>query len=733
MKKYKNVFKTLGLLSFTTLIIGGVVSCDLSSISNNNDLNSSLKQQLLMKRNRIKSLINNIAYPSINAHAKVKLNDELAKILNEKSISDANKIVVLNKLESKIITLKIMVSEYRSIILKLPNNKQASLNTELNKISDNKFSNLQLRVLSYIKEDLKDKIDNLDYPNAKNPKNNLKIMINDLKFEQILQKYNEIQQLSNEIKNVLNEINSLPYPDSKQSLNGQLAIEYFKEKLSNLTDLKKIKSIIPKDLKDKIINFKNLILLPLSNINVREWLDGKDEKLDELNARLLRFSGDNYNHEYTELALIYYIYETIRSYAFYPKIMSLTSLSDQKRDEYLNQIPEIPEQNKNSHNVTIDVLKTRLILMDKLAKDAENEDLRTLDAKQKEILEERKNDQKLKDYLKNDQLKGTELGKFLEEQGVTKTLFLKGVNLKFNEFVHYENESDDIDSWWYAHNDRNEGWFDVNKEFDRGDNFLCAAIVTANAIHYWSKQNKNYIDKYLKDPKKGIVQNTNSISSFYADFREVNKFKETKSSDNIITNSEHSELFEIFRKLLGGRFAWPHKLFDTFINGYGYTPFNPNLNIEANYERNKSSFHGFFKDVFGSHLLTNRWSFRNGYGAKYLSQKLKNEILANKILAISHTYSSVRFNHIINVWGADFDKDGILKALYVTDSDDPKFELTQGGIKKRLGMKRYKVDFDTKTGKIYIGGKKENLTQALDIYTYDLGTKYWDQYFNDNN
>ncbi|UWV93745.1 hypothetical protein NW062_07670 [Mycoplasmopsis cynos] len=90
------------------------------------------------------------------------------------------------------------------------------------------------------------------------------------------------------------------------------------------------------------------------------------------------------------------------------------------------------------------------------------------------------------------------------------------------------------------------------------------------------------------------MQNTNSISSFYADFREVNKFKETKSSDNIITNSEHSELFEIFRKLLGGRFAWPHKLFDTFINGYGYTPFNPNLNIEANYERNKSSFKWIF-------------------------------------------------------------------------------------------------------------------------------------------
>ncbi|UWV77608.1 hypothetical protein [Mycoplasmopsis cynos] len=44
---------------------------------------------------------------------------------------------------------------------------------------------------------------------------------------------------------------------------------------------------------------------------------------------------------------------------------------------------------------------------------------------------------------------------------------------------------------------------------------------------------------------------------------------------------------------------------------------------------------------------------------------MKNEILANKPFAISHTYGSSVVNHIINVWGADFDKDGIVKAFFM--------------------------------------------------------------------
>ncbi|UWV93966.1 hypothetical protein NW062_01410 [Mycoplasmopsis cynos] len=52
--------------------------------------------------------------------------------------------------------------------------------------------------------------------------------------------------------------------------------------------------------------------------------------------------------------------------------------------------------------------------------------------------------------------------------------------------MHHIDTNDNIDSWWYAHNDRDEGWFDINKEFGRGDNFLCGAIVVVNILHYWS-------------------------------------------------------------------------------------------------------------------------------------------------------------------------------------------------------------------------------------------------------
>ncbi|MGX9389126.1 MULTISPECIES: IdeS/Mac family cysteine endopeptidase [unclassified Mycoplasma] len=324
---------------------------------------------------------------------------------------------------------------------------------------------------------------------------------------------------------------------------------------------------------------------------------------------------------------------------------------------------------------------------------------------------------------KTQQLLNTPLGDFLKSEGVVETLFLKGVNPNFSKFFHHINASDDIDSWWYAHNDNEEGWFDINKDFDRGDNLLCAAVVAANAIHYWSTQNKDYINKYLSDPQKGIIGKNNEI-----DFREINKFLEA-NNDNIKTKTEHSQLFEIFKKLYVGRTVWPDKIFDTYINGYGYSN-RQQRNQEINYEKGKSGFLGFFKDVFGKHLLTDRWHFGYGAYAKPLSDRLRREIEANKAIGISHTYGSVSINHIINVWGADFDKDGIIKALYVTDSDDPRFAFEQEGVRKRLGIKRYRVDFNAADGKVYIGARKENITQALDIYSFGLGVNYWEDYFN---
>ncbi|MGX9339132.1 IdeS/Mac family cysteine endopeptidase [Mycoplasma sp. 1890] len=337
------------------------------------------------------------------------------------------------------------------------------------------------------------------------------------------------------------------------------------------------------------------------------------------------------------------------------------------------------------------------------------------------------------------QIKGTELGKFLHNEEVVETLFLKDVSPNFAKFIHYVNQKDGVDSWWYAHNDNEEGWFDINKEFTRGDNFLCGAIVVVNALHYWIKQNRQYLDKYLLDPRKGVISFKNSLQDITIDFRNLNTFVNHMGNDGIRTTRENSVLFEWIKKDYGGNvdkrtgkgFVTPFKLFDELINGYPYFRIGPKsqqLNNPNNWSL-KANWKGFFKDVFEGNILSNRWSFRNAHSAKNLSERLRNEIISNKALAISHTYGSVVVNHIVNVWGADFDKDGIVKALYVTDSDDQEAFFEQDGIKKRLGIKRYKVNFDTQKGKVFIGAKKENIAEALDIYTFSLGTTYWEQYF----
>ncbi|WP_235888480.1 IdeS/Mac family cysteine endopeptidase [Mycoplasmopsis mucosicanis] len=338
------------------------------------------------------------------------------------------------------------------------------------------------------------------------------------------------------------------------------------------------------------------------------------------------------------------------------------------------------------------------------------------------------------------EIKNTNLGKFLEKEGVVKTLFLKDVKPNFSEFTHFIDENDEIDTWVYGHNNRDEGWFDINKEFGRGDNFLCGAIVVVNALHYWSIQNKEYLDKYLSiDDKKGVISFKNSTSDITIDFRNLNIFIERQGGDGIKTYRDDSKLFEWIKSDYGGEadkrtgkgFVTPFKLFDELINGYRYFRKGGKSQIQNNPRdwREDANWKGFFKDVFGSNILSNKYSFRNGSDAKYLSDKLKKEILSNTPLGISHTYGSVVVNHIINIWGADFDKDGILKAIYVTDSDDPFAKFKENGIEKRLAIKRYKVDFNAAKDKIYIGAKKNNETEALDIYTFGLGTSFWQDYF----
>ena len=250
-----------------------------------------------------------------------------------------------------------------------------------------------------------------------------------------------------------------------------------------------------------------------------------------------------------------------------------------------------------------------------------------------------------------------------------------------------------------------DGWYDVNKTRSGGntdiDKNLCFAAVSSNMLHWWFDQNIEYVDRYIE--KNGDIIRANR------------KLSDLKTS---FENPENSKIFELYKILYGynERGFYSDLLMDLFINGY--TPkTSGGTNIESD-ELIPNNNGGFFYDVFKGEKLTERT-----YGGNYesLSNLLK-EILGNGgIVGLSHKVFS-KSNHIVTLWGAEYDLNGKLKAVYVSDSDD------QDEI--NVGMKRFEVR--------NVGGIAKISTNETDksagaevgyLHILYQGTEQWKNYF----
>lgn len=250
-----------------------------------------------------------------------------------------------------------------------------------------------------------------------------------------------------------------------------------------------------------------------------------------------------------------------------------------------------------------------------------------------------------------------------------------------------------------------DGWYDVNKTRSGGntdiDKNLCFAAVSSNMLHWWFDQNIEYVDRYIE--KNGDIIRTNR------------KLSDLKTS---FENQENSKIFELYKVLYGynERGFYSDLLMDLFINGYTPNP-KGGTNIESD-ELIPNNNGGFFYDVFKGKKLTDRT-----YGGNYesLSNLLK-EILGNGgIVGLSHKVFS-RNNHIVTLWGAEYDLNGNLKAVYISDSDDQD--------ERNVGMKRYEIR--------NVGGRAKVSTNETDrsagaevgyLHILYQGTGQWENYF----
>ena len=299
------------------------------------------------------------------------------------------------------------------------------------------------------------------------------------------------------------------------------------------------------------------------------------------------------------------------------------------------------------------------------------------------------------------------LVKVKETQGIKNTIWAEGVNIDNSDF-HLFRDGDTAEYFVTKHG-AGSGWYDINKNFDMKDGVLCAGAVATNMFHWWLDINKDYVDRYLAED---INNASITISDRTVDLRELKEVYENEGY------RDKSKFFDFIKQTFSGA-VWVDKILDLYINGYSYSR-RYAKNIKGVDKANSSV--NFFNKVFSDNLLTNVYD--NITDIEEFSNIVKSELESGKVLGLGYI-GGIVVGHAVTLWGADFDENDKLVAVYISDSDD-------GGLKydnSCIGLKRFKV---SQVGdSVKISGYKEADVGSKIFMVYSLmsGKEYWEKYF----
>ncbi|HEM5079309.1 TPA: IdeS/Mac family cysteine endopeptidase [Streptococcus suis] len=254
-----------------------------------------------------------------------------------------------------------------------------------------------------------------------------------------------------------------------------------------------------------------------------------------------------------------------------------------------------------------------------------------------------------------------------------------------------------------------KGYYDTNKSLNASfiDLNLCFAAVSSNMVHWWLEQNSSYVERYLKEKNSTV-----NVGENYAitDLRRyIDSFQE----------QQNSRVFDMFKTYYGYRTNGfvSDALVDLFINGY-----TPKVQGGVNLEDSQlvpDSRGGFFYDVFKEKKLTNRL-FSGSY--ERFGEDVRTVLESKGLLGL--TYRTLGYaTHIVTVWGAEYDNQGKIRAVYITDSDDQQ---------EQIGLKRMGITRDASGNPRLNNHVKNNSAGALldYVHTIRLGQDLWEEYFN---
>jgi len=261
------------------------------------------------------------------------------------------------------------------------------------------------------------------------------------------------------------------------------------------------------------------------------------------------------------------------------------------------------------------------------------------------------------------------------EEGEKRTvLFVKGVKApKLGENGDFRKTEDHGYIDYKAPFEEGQGYFDVNKapfgtnkEIDRN---LCFAAAASNTLHWYLQQNKKEIQDYIKN--NGDVIRTVGANTY--------SLKDMLNQD---VEQQGSLIYQYFKEMYGnnetGYYTVP--LMDLFLNGY-----TPKEDRKTNIEDKNlqpDARGGFLYGIIGTKPQTGM-QFVNSLSD--LGNSLQHYLSNNFVVCLSYTTFS--YNHVVTLWGAEYDESGLLRAVYVTDSDDQD----ETGVETDVAMKRYVV------------------------------------------
>ena len=304
---------------------------------------------------------------------------------------------------------------------------------------------------------------------------------------------------------------------------------------------------------------------------------------------------------------------------------------------------------------------------------SEEELARRAEKQRKQAEKELAKRKKLLEKIENGQ--NNNIAEYETEKGEKRTvLFVKGVKApKLGENGDFRKSEDHGYIDYKAPFEEGQGYFDVNKapfgtnkEIDRN---LCFAAAASNTLHWYLQQNKKEIKDYIED--NGDVIRTVGTNTY-----------SLKDMLNQEVEQQGSLIYQYFKEMYGnnetGYYTVP--LMDLFLNGY-----TPKEDRKTNIEDKNlqpDARGGFLYGIIGTKPQTGMQSVNR---LSDLGNSLQHYLSNNFVVCLSYTTFS--YNHVVTLWGAEYDESGLLRAVYVTDSDDQD----ETGVETDVAMKRYVV------------------------------------------